>query len=94
MEDQRNKLLSIKLMNAHHFNLLAFHPDSNDVRISPLQTGPFALHMVEWTLSAKYLTQTNVPHLSTGYTFTISCLVSDMELSSITLVGKARVKLE
>ena len=54
-EDQMKELPSIKSMHAHHFNLLASHPDSSYVRIFPLQTGPFVLHMVEQTLSAKIL---------------------------------------
>ena len=76
------ELPSIKPMHAHHFNLLASCPDSSNMRISPLQTGPFALHMMEWILSAKKLTQTNVPHPSTGYTFPGGHLISHMELSN------------
>ena len=53
---------SIKLMHAYHFNLLASHPDSSNPRMSPLQTGPFALCMVEQLLSAKNLMQPGVPH--------------------------------
>ena len=62
MEDQTEGLPSIKLMHAYHFNLLAFHPDSSNVRMSPLWTSPFVLHMVEWLLSSKNSMQTDVPH--------------------------------
>ena len=78
------ELPSIKPMHAHHFNLLASHPDSSNVRMFPLQTGPFMLHMVEQILSAKKLTQTKVPHPSARYTFPVSHLIGDIELSSIT----------
>ena len=36
----------IKPMHAYHFNPLASHLDSSNVRMSPLQIDPFALHMV------------------------------------------------
>ena len=35
------KLPSIKPTHVHHLNLHASHPDSSNVRMSPLQTGPF-----------------------------------------------------
>ena len=61
MEDQMEGLPSVKPMHAYHFNLLASHPDSSNVRMSPLQTGPFMLCMVEQLLSSKNSMQTNVP---------------------------------
>ena len=53
---------SVKPTYAYHFNLLASHLDSSNVRMSPLQTGPFTLHMVKWLLSAKNSMPTEVPH--------------------------------
>ena len=49
-------LPSVKLMYAYHFNLLASCQDSSNVSMSPLQMGPFMLHVVEWILSAKDFT--------------------------------------
>ena len=48
-EDQ----ISIELMHTYHLKLLASCSDSSNVRMSPSQTGPFTLHMVEWLLSSK-----------------------------------------
>ena len=46
MEIKTEGLPSIKPTHAYHFNLLASHLDPSHVRMSPSQTGPFALHMV------------------------------------------------
>ena len=47
---------------AYCFNLLASCPDSSNVRMSPLQTGPFMFAHGEGLLSFKNSMQTDVPH--------------------------------
>ena len=79
------------------FQSSSSHPDSSNVRMSPSQTGPFTLHMVEWILSAKNLTWTNAPHpqcqiylpcqLSHKWCGTVKHYTS-MELSNITSAEK------
>ena len=91
---------SIKLTHAYHFNLLACHPDSSNVRNSPSQTGSFALCMVEQVLSAKNLMLTNVPHPQCQIYLpcwppckwhgTVKHYTS-MELSNITLARKIKI---
>ena len=61
MEDQT----SIILMHTYHLNLLASSSNSSNVRMTPSQTGPFMLHMMEQLLSSKNSMQTCVPH--SGY---------------------------
>ena len=45
-----------KPMYTHHLNLSASRLDSSNVRMSPSQTGPFMLHMMQQLLSSKNLT--------------------------------------
>ena len=54
-------LPAAKQMCAYHFNLLASCPDSSNVGMSPLQTGPFALMHGGGLLSFKNLMQTDIP---------------------------------
>ena len=53
MEDQMEDPTSTEPTHMYHLNILASCLESNNVRTSPLQTGPFTLHMMEWLLSSK-----------------------------------------
>ena len=54
--------LAAKWMHAYCSSLLASCPDSNNVGMSPLQTGPFALMHGGELLSFKNSMQTDIPH--------------------------------
>ena len=61
-EDQAEGLPATKQMHAYHSSLLASCPDSSNVGMSPLQTGPFALMHSGGLLSFKNSMQTDIPH--------------------------------
>ena len=54
--------MPIGLKHIQHLNLLASHSYSSNVRMSPFQTAPFMLRMMEPLLSSKNSTWTGVPH--------------------------------
>ena len=94
MDDWMEGLPSVKLIHAYHFNLLASHPDSSNVRMSPSQTGPFALHM--WSSYCQPIIQCGpmYPTPSTRYSSPVGHLTSGVALSSITPVRRVKIKIK